>query len=150
MATILVLHGPNLNLLGSREPGIYGTDTLEGINQKLIAQAQSAGHQLSCFQSNAEYQLIDQIHEAAQQGVDFLIINPAAFTHTSIALRDAILGVKLPFIEVHLSNVHSRESFRHHSYFSDIAVGVICGLGASGYDYALQAAIKHLEQSSSH
>ncbi len=148
MATILVLHGPNLNLLGTREPGVYGNTTLDDINLMLTEQAQTAGHHLQYLQSNAEYELIDRIHDAASQGVDFLIINPAAFTHTSVALRDAILGVSLPFIEVHLSNVHSREAFRHHSYFSDIAMGVICGLGADGYKYALQAAIAHLESSS--
>ena len=150
MATILVLHGPNLNLLGTREPGVYGTTTLDNINQALMEQAQAAGHHLQYLQSNAEYELIERIHEAAHQGVDFLIINPAAFTHTSVALRDAILGVSLPFIEVHLSNIHSRESFRHHSYFSDIAEGVICGFGADGYGYALQAAFRHLEQSARH
>lgn len=145
MASILVLHGPNLNLLGTREPGVYGSTTLDDINQTLTAQAQAAGHHLQALQSNAEYELIERIHDAAQQGIDFLIINPAAFTHTSVALRDAILGVSLPFIEVHISNVHSREPFRHHSYFSDVAIGVICGLGAAGYEYALQAAIKHLD-----
>ena len=145
MASILVLHGPNLNLLGTREPGVYGATTLDDINQTLTAQAQAAGHHLQTLQSNAEYELIERIHDAAQQGIDFLIINPAAFTHTSVALRDAILGVSLPFIEVHISNVHSREPFRHHSYFSDVAIGVICGLGAAGYEYALQAAISHLD-----
>ena len=145
MASILVLHGPNLNLLGTREPGVYGSTTLDDINQTLTAQAQAAGHHLQALQSNAEYELIERIHDASQQGIDFLIINPAAFTHTSVALRDAILGVSLPFIEVHISNVHSREPFRHHSYFSDVAIGVICGLGAAGYEYALQAAIKHLD-----
>ncbi len=150
MATILVLHGPNLNLLGTREPEVYGSVTLDQINETLMAQAEKADHQLLCFQSNAEHILIDRIHEAAQQDVGFLIINPAAFTHTSVALRDAILGVKLPFIEVHLSNVHSREPFRHHSWFSDIALGVISGLGASGYQYALQAAVNHFKQPPSH
>ncbi|MTI14143.1 type II 3-dehydroquinate dehydratase [Sansalvadorimonas verongulae] len=145
MASILVLHGPNLNLLGTREPGVYGSTTLDDINQTLTEQAKAAGHHLQVMQSNAEYELIERIHDAAQQGIDFLIINPAAFTHTSVALRDAILGVSLPFIEVHISNVHSREPFRHHSYFSDVAVGVICGLGAAGYEYALQSAMKHLD-----
>ena len=145
MATILVLHGPNLNLLGTREPDVYGTTTLDDINQLLTGQALSAGHHLQHLQSNAEYELIERIHDAAHQGIDFIIFNPAAFTHTSIALRDALLGVGIPFIEVHLSNVHSREAFRHHSYFSDIAVGVICGLGTAGYEYALQAAISRLE-----
>ncbi|HTF96055.1 MAG TPA: type II 3-dehydroquinate dehydratase [Cellvibrio sp.] len=142
MATILVLHGPNLNLLGLREPGIYGAATLEDINRKLSQLAQSAGHHLQTLQSNAEYELIDRIHDARKEGVDFIIINPAAFTHTSVALRDALLGVDIPFIEVHLSNVHKREAFRHHSFFSDVAQGVICGLGAIGYELALQAALK--------
>ena len=142
MATILVLHGPNLNLLGLREPGIYGAATLEDINRKLSQLAQSAGHHLQTLQSNAEYELIDRIHDARKEGVDFIIINPAAFTHTSVALRDALLGVDIPFIEVHLSNVHKRETFRHHSFFSDVAQGVICGLGAIGYELALQAALK--------
>ena len=143
MASILLLHGPNLNLLGTREPGVYGSSTLEDINQALQQQAASAGHQLQHFQSNAEYQLIDRIHAARNDGTAFIIINPAAFTHTSVALRDALLAVSIPFIEVHLSNVYKREPFRHHSYFSDIAVGVICGLGASGYRLALEAAMEH-------
>lgn len=145
MANILVLHGPNLNLLGTREPGIYGAVTLDQINQSLQQYAQTLGHQLSYLQSNAEYQLIDRIHAARQEGVDFIIINPAAFTHTSVAIRDALLGVSIPFIEVHLSNVHKREAFRHHSFLSDVAVGVICGLGASGYRMALDAALEQLE-----
>lgn len=140
MATILVLHGPNLNLLGLREPCIYGATTLEDINRKLTQTALDAGHHLQTLQSNAEYELIDRIHDARKEGVDFIIINPAAFTHTSVALRDALLGVGIPFIEVHLSNVHKREAFRHHSYFSDVAQGVICGFGATSYDLALQAA----------
>lgn len=140
MATILVLHGPNLNLLGLREPGIYGATTLEDINRNLTQTALDAGHHLQTLQSNAEYELIDRIHDARKEGVDFIIINPAAFTHTSVALRDALLGVGIPFIEVHLSNVHKREAFRHHSYFSDVAQGVICGFGATSYDLALQAA----------
>jgi len=144
MATILVLHGPNLNLLGQREPSIYGADTLDSINQRLGQMASQRGHHLLSLQSNAEYELIDRIHDARQEGVDFIIINPAAFTHTSVALRDALLAVSIPFIEVHLSNVHKRESFRHHSYFSDIAQGVICGLGPVGYELALEAALRQL------
>lgn len=147
MATILVLHGPNLNLLGLREPGIYGAATLEDINRQLTETARQAGHHLLSLQSNAEYELIDRIHDARKEGVDFIIINPAAFTHTSVALRDALLGVDIPFIEVHLSNVHKREDFRQHSYFSDIAQGVICGFGATSYQLALQAAIKTLSNS---
>ena len=143
MATILVLNGPNLNLLGTREPGLYGQDTLSEIQQTLSRQAQDAGHQLQLLQSNAEHELIGFIHEA-HGNVAFIIFNPAAFTHTSIALRDALLGVEIPFIEVHLSNVHRREAFRRHSYFSDIAEGVIAGLGAQGYQLALQAAISQL------
>lgn len=144
MSTILVLHGPNLNMLGSREPEIYGSETLTDINLRLQNTATELGHHLQTLQSNAEYELIDRVHDAKQEGVDFIIINPAAFTHTSVALRDALLAVEIPFIEVHLSNVHSREAFRHHSYFSDVAVGVICGLGSQGYDLALDAAIKQL------
>ena len=146
MATFLVLHGPNLNLLGTREPGVYGATTLAEINADLEARARAAGHQLHYLQINAEYQLIERIHAARGEGVDFIIINPAAFTHTSVALRDALLAVSIPFIEVHLSNVHKREPFRHHSYFSDVAVGVICGLGASGYRLALEAAIEQLQR----
>lgn len=146
MATILVLHGPNLNLLGTREPGVYGTTNLEQINQQLTQAAHDAGHHLLTLQSNAEYELIDRIHDAKKEGVDFILINPAAFTHTSVALRDALLGVQIPFVELHLSNVHKRESFRHHSYFSDIAEGVICGFGATSYDLALQAAFGYLEK----
>src|SRR5690554_5059608 len=147
MATFLVLHGPNLNLLGTREPGVYGAVTLEQINQDLEQRARKAGHHLQHMQSNAEYELIERIHAARAEGVDFILINPAAFTHTSVALRDALLAVSIPFIEVHLSNIHRRETFRHHSYFSDIAEGVICGLGASGYHLALQAAIEHVNLS---
>lgn len=142
MATMLVLHGPNLNLLGLREPEIYGATTLDDINRHLTQIAQNAGHHLQTLQSNAEYELIDRIHDARKEGVDFIIINPAAFTHTSVALRDALLGVDIPFIEVHLSNVHKREAFRQHSYFSDVAQGVICGFGATSYELALQAALK--------
>ncbi|MFN3712553.1 MAG: type II 3-dehydroquinate dehydratase [Alcanivoracaceae bacterium] len=145
MATILVLHGPNLNLLGNREPDTYGRLTLEQINQALHDQATGRGHHLQALQSNAEYELIDRIQAARQEGIDFIIFNPAAFTHTSVALRDALLAVAIPFIEVHLSNVHRREAFRHHSYFSDIADGVIVGLGADGYRLALDAALSKLE-----
>lgn len=148
-STILVLHGPNLNLLGKREPDVYGHLTLEDINQQLQAQAQKVGIQLQTFQSNWEGALVDRIHQAQTEGVDFIIINPAALTHTSVALRDALLGVAIPFIEVHLSNVHAREAFRHHSYLSDKAVGVICGLGAQGYSFALSHAAQKI-QSSTH
>ena len=144
MATILALNGPNLNLLGTREPSVYGATTLDQINQNLKALATAAGHQLESFQSNAEYQLIERIHDAGKDGVDFILFNPAAFTHTSVALRDALLAVTIPFIEVHLSNVQRREPFRHHSYFSDIAEGVITGLGPKGYELALTAAIDKL------
>lgn len=147
MATILVLNGPNLNLLGQREPEIYGSATLADVIQQLEAQCHDAGHHLLSLQSNAEYELIDRIHYAAREGVDFIIINPAAFTHTSVALRDALAGVAIPFIEIHISNVYAREAFRKHSYFSDLAQGVICGLGIQGYSLALQAAITKLSQS---
>lgn len=142
MAQILVLNGPNLNLLGSREPGHYGQDTLADIEQRL--RAQSGSHAIAFFQSNAEGALIDRVHQAGVDGVDFILINPAALTHTSVALRDALLGVRIPFIEVHLSNVHAREPFRHHSYLSDKAVGVIAGLGAQGYELALAAALRRV------
>lgn len=145
MASILVLNGPNLNLLGKREPEIYGATTLDDINRGLAQRCEAAGHQFQTLQSNAEHELVDRIHAAAAEGVDFIIINPAAFTHSSVALRDALLGVAIPFIEVHLSNVHAREEFRRHSYFSDVAVGVICGLGALGYDLALTAALDRLQ-----
>jgi 3-dehydroquinate dehydratase-2 len=145
MATILVLHGPNLNLLGSREPEVYGTTTLDDINRQLTERCIAAGHHLLALQSNAEYELIERIHDARHEGVELILINPAAFTHTSVALRDALLAVSIPFVEVHLSNVHSREQFRSHSYFSDIAIGVICGFGAQSYDLALSAALTHLE-----
>lgn len=138
---ILLLNGPNLNLLGRREPGHYGHQTLETIVSELKTQAEQANVTLEHRQSNAEHELIEAIHATDAQ---FIIINPAAFTHTSVALRDALLGVAIPFIEVHLSNVHAREPFRHHSYFSDKALGVICGLGAQGYKFALQAALSHL------
>jgi 3-dehydroquinate dehydratase-2 len=144
MSKFLILNGPNLNLLGVREPGHYGSDTLDSIYQRLEASARSYGGELLCFQSNAEHELIDHIHAAPHEGIDFVIFNPAAFTHTSVALRDALLAVRIPFIEVHLSNVHAREDFRRHSYFSDIAVGVISGLGPIGYELALQAALSYL------
>ena len=142
--SILVLHGPNLNLLGTREPAVYGSTTLEQINANLVEIAAKAGHKLDSYQSNHEGALIDRIHAARLDGTRFVIINPGGFTHTSVALRDALAGVALPFIEVHLSNVHKREPFRHHSYFSDVAVAVIAGLGADGYRYALDAAIGRL------
>ncbi len=145
MAKLLLLNGPNLNLLGTREPGIYGADTLAAIERRCAALAMELGpHDLACFQSNAEHALIDRIHAAGLEGVAFIVINPAAFTHTSVALRDALLGVGIPFIEVHLSNVFAREPFRHHSYLSDIAVGVVSGLGSQGYELALRAADHHL------
>ena len=146
MATISVLNGPNLNLLGVREPGLYGNKTLRDIQNSLEQLAATLGHDLEFFQSNAEFEIIEQIHRAYSRGVDFILINPAAFTHTSVAIRDALLATKIAFIEVHLSNVHAREAFRRHSYFSDIAVGVICGLGARGYELALQAAHQILQE----
>jgi 3-dehydroquinate dehydratase-2 len=146
MATILVLHGPNLNLLGEREPGIYGSTTLVDINQQLEQLARDRGHHLLCMQSNAEYELLERIQDARHEGVNFILINPAAFTHTSVALRDALAAVDIPFIEIHLSNTHAREDFRQHSYFSDLAQGVICGLGAQGYELGLLAALNQLEQ----
>jgi 3-dehydroquinate dehydratase II len=139
--SILVMHGPNLNLLGSREPEHYGKDTLDSINQRLTTQAQKAGVSLETFQSNSEAELIGKLQSLASKKTDFIIINPAAFTHTSVAMRDALAAVNIPFVEVHLSNVYARESFRHHSYFTDIAVGVISGLGAQGYSLALDFAI---------
>ena len=144
MSRILLLNGPNLNLLGTREPGIYGTATLKDIEEKLGGLAQSAGHQLIAVQSNAEHELIGKIQAAKQDEIGFVIINPGAFTHTSIALRDAFIAVGVPFIEIHLSNVFAREAFRHRSYFSDIAVGCIFGLGPIGYEFALQAAVARL------
>jgi 3-dehydroquinate dehydratase II len=142
MKNILVLHGPNLNLLGTREPEVYGRVTLDEINTKLSAQAQTKGAKLAFFQSNAEAALVDRVQLARTDGTDFIIINPAAFTHTSVAIRDALAAVAIPFVEVHLSNVHAREAFRKESYFSDIAVGVISGLGAAGYELALQFALQ--------
>ena len=144
MARVLLLNGPNLNLLGTREPAVYGTETLEAIEKRAAVVARETGHELVSFQSNAEHELIERIHRAKGDAVDFVIINPGAFTHTSIALRDALLGTAVPFIEVHLSNTYAREAFRRHSYFSDIAVGVICGLGAYGYEVAIRAAAQRL------
>ena len=144
MARVLLLNGPNLNLLGTREPAIYGTDTLQSIEQRAAGVARESGHDLIAFQSNAEHELIERIQRARTEGVAFLIVNPGAFTHTSIALRDAIVATGLPFIEVHLSNPHAREAFRRQSYFSDVAVGVISGLGAFGYEAAVRAAALRL------
>jgi len=149
MPKLLVLNGPNLNLLGMREPGHYGSETLDLIYRRMDVCGKEAGASFLTFQSNAEHELVDQIHAAPHEGIDFIIINPAAFTHTSVALRDALLAVDIPFIEVHLSNVHAREDFRKKSYFSDIAVGVISGLGPIGYELALQAALSHLGDKSS-
>ncbi len=146
MANILVINGPNLNLLGVREPGHYGSDTLDSINAKLLKQAEAAGHKLDTFQSNAEHELVNHIHQAREQDIAWIIINPAAFTHTSVAIRDALAGVDIPFIEIHLSNVHAREEFRQHSFFSDIASGVISGLGAHGYELALAAVVRRLSE----
>ena len=148
MAQVLLLNGPNLNLLGTREPSVYGTDTLESIEQRTAAVARESGHELIAFQSNAEHELIERIHRARSEGITFLILNPGAFTHTSVALRDAVLASGLPFIEVHLSNPHAREAFRRHSYFSDIALGVISGLGAFGYEAAVRAAALRLVRKS--
>ncbi|HET9049916.1 MAG TPA: type II 3-dehydroquinate dehydratase [Chiayiivirga sp.] len=144
MACILLLHGPNLNLLGTREPGIYGHATLETINADLSARASASGHQLVAFQSNAEHALVDRIQATRTDGTAFILINPAAFTHTSVALRDALAAVALPFIEIHLSNPHRREPFRHTSYFSDLAVGVIAGFGPHSYQFALEACVQRL------
>lgn len=141
MKKILLLNGPNLNLLGTREPEVYGHESLADIEVALTQKAAATGVTLECFQSNAEHALIDRVHLAKQEGVEFILINPGAYTHTSIALRDALLGVAIPFIEIHLSNVHARESFRHRSFFSDVAAGVIIGLGTQGYTLALDAAI---------
>ncbi len=145
MAKLLLLHGPNLNLLGTREPEVYGCITLADIDADLAARAQAAGHALEAFQTNAEHELVNRVQTAATDGTAFILINPAAFTHTSVALRDALTGVAIPFIEIHLSNPHAREPFRQHSYFSDKAVGVICGFGADSYRYALDAALQRLE-----
>jgi 3-dehydroquinate dehydratase-2 len=146
MAEILILNGPNLNLLGAREPEHYGTTTLEAINQRLAKQAETAGHRASFFQSNAEHELVERVQQAMKDKAAFILLNPAAFTHTSVALRDALAATHIPFIEVHLSNVHAREAFRKHSYFSDLAIGVISGLGAQGYELALAAAIERLKK----
>jgi 3-dehydroquinate dehydratase-2 len=139
--SVLVIHGPNLNLLGSREPAIYGRETLKDINSRLVAAGRKAGREVQCYQSNLEGELIDRIQRAKVDGISFIVLNPAGYTHTSVALRDALAGVGIPFIEVHLSNVQAREAFRHRSYFSDIAVGTICGLGSRGYDFALEFAL---------
>ncbi len=141
-----MLHGPNLNLLGSREPEVYGHVTLDEINVRLATLASTRGANLSCFQSNAEAALVDRVQQARAEGVQFIVINPAAFTHTSVALRDALAAVAIPFIEVHLSNVFARESFRKESFFSDLAVGVISGLGAAGYEFAVQFALNYKNQ----
>ncbi|MCW9699757.1 MULTISPECIES: type II 3-dehydroquinate dehydratase [unclassified Avibacterium] len=143
-ARILLLNGPNLNMLGKREPKHYGTLSLSAIEQQMQQLAQQHGLALTCFQANSEEKLIDKIHQSFQQ-IDFIIINPAAYTHTSVALRDALLAVAIPFVEVHLSNIHKREPFRHHSYFSDVAEGVICGLGAKGYEFAFHYALQYLQ-----
>ena len=144
--SILVLHGPNLNLLGSREPEVYGHVTLDEINARLATLASTKSANLSCFQSNAEAALVDRVQQARAEGVQFIVINPAAFTHTSVALRDALAAVAIPFIEVHLSNVFAREAFRKESFFSDLAVGVISGLGAAGYEFAVQFALNYKNQ----
>lgn len=146
MASLLLINGPNLNLLGTREPEKYGQDTLATLEAAAAQHAAALGHTLVCFQSNAEHELIDRVHAAKSEQVAFIIINPGAYTHTSVALRDALLGVNIPFIEVHLSNVHAREPFRQHSYLSDCAVGVITGLGGQGYEFAISAAAKRLAQ----
>ena len=145
MAKLLVLHGPNLNLLGVREPDIYGRETLADINNQLAQRAQAAGHELAWYQSNAEHELIGRIHQARDEQIATILINPGAFTHTSVALRDALAAVGIPFIELHMSNVHAREPFRHHSYLSDLAIGVICGFGSASYRLALDAALSKLE-----
>jgi 3-dehydroquinate dehydratase-2 len=144
MTRLLVLHGPNLNLLGTREPEVYGRVTLAEIDQALVTRAKEAGVELTTFQSNHEGKLVDRVQAARTEKVEFILINPAAYTHTSVALRDALAGVAIPFVEIHLSNVHRREPFRHHSYFSDVAEGVICGLGWKGYLYALEFALDRL------
>lgn len=148
MAKILVLHGPNLNLLGTREPQHYGLSTLEEINQRVSDMASEAGHNLTAKQSNAEHMLVEFVQSAAAEGVDYIVINPAAYTHTSVALRDALIASEIPFVEVHLSNVYKREDFRHRSYFSDIAQGVISGFGAQGYEFGIRAALTYLQNQS--
>lgn len=145
MASLLLINGPNLNLLGSREPGVYGTTDLAELERRLTELAGELGHDLQCFQSNAEHEIVDRIQQAAKTGTEFILLNPGAFTHTSIAMRDALLAVSIPFIEIHLSNVFAREDFRHNSYFSDIAAGCLFGLGALGYELALKAADRQLD-----
>ena len=147
---ILVLHGPNLNLLGSREPKHYGLATLADINRALVSRGETAGAHIETFQHNHEGALIDRVHQAARDHVDFIVINPAGYTHTSVALRDALAATAIPFVEIHLSNIYARESFRHRSYFSDIAVGVVSGLGAHGYELALEYALRHLQNRTPH
>ena len=144
MSAFLLINGPNLNLLGSREPDVYGATTLEDIEKRCAAVASELGHELDCYQSNAEHELIDRVQEAQKSGVDFIILNPGAFTHTSVALRDALLAVDIPFVEIHLSNTFAREEFRHNSYFSDIATACLFGFGAYGYELAVQAASRHV------
>ena len=144
MSAFLLINGPNLNLLGSREPEVYGAMTLADIEKRCKVVAAELGHELACFQSNAEHELIDRVQQAQQDGVDFIVLNPGAFTHTSVALRDALLAVDIPFVEIHLSNTFAREEFRHNSYFSDIATACLFGFGAYGYELALQAASRHL------
>lgn len=146
MPSLLLINGPNLNLLGQREPELYGATTLEQLEAALCDAAVTLGFSAECYQSNAESALVERVHQASAEGIDFIIINPGAYTHTSIALRDAFLGVAIPFIEVHISNVFARESFRHRSYLSDIALGVISGLGTQGYHLAMSAAVEHLQQ----
>ena len=146
MASLLLINGPNLNLLGSREPGVYGNTNLSELEQRLATQAEQLGHRLASFQSNAEHEIVDRVQAAGTEQVDFILLNPGAFTHTSIAIRDALLAVSIPFIEIHLSNVFAREDFRHKSYFSDIAAGCLFGLGAIGYELALQAADQQLSE----
>lgn len=150
MPKILVIHGPNLNLLGGRETEHYGTDTLGAIDERLTEQGRKAGIAVESFQSNSEADLLNRIQSAKSDGTSFIVINPAAFTHTSVALRDALAAVRIPFIEVHLSNVHAREPFRHHSYLSDLAAGVIVGLGSIGYELALEAAIRAISRPAGH
>ncbi len=147
MPRILVLHGPNLNLLGQREPEIYGRTTLADIHAGMESRGRAAGVQIESYQSNSEGELIDRVQAASAEGIEFIIINPGGYTHTSVALRDALAAVAIPFVEVHLSNIHARETFRKHSYFSDLAVGVICGLGAQGYELALEAALLRIRRS---
>ena len=147
MSSFLLINGPNLNLLGSREPEVYGAMRLGDIESRCIEVAEGLGHKLACFQSNAEHELIDRVQQAAVDGVEFIILNPGGFTHTSVALRDAFLAVQIPFIEIHLSNTFAREEFRHNSYFSDIASGCLFGFGAHGYELALQAASQHISNS---